>query len=310
MKITKLRLLTLAGGIALGSTLMSFASSAQRSATPVQARPLPLARAERAHPGDDRRPVIGLALGGGGMRGLAHIGVLQALEEAGIEPDLIVGTSAGALVGAIYASGKDAQEIARLAQQVEIGSFVDFTLSTQGLMRGDRIADWVDTTVGAQPIDAFPIRFAAVATDLQQGRPMLLDRGDAGEAVRASAAVPGVTLPVPYAQGHLVDGGVASLVPVRAAKALGADVVIAVDIYCRSSEAAGLSAPSVLRQTMHRQSCLIAEPELAEADIRIAPEVIAPGISDRPAQQRAIDAGYEAARKALAEGRQRDIALR
>lgn len=300
MKTIKLIVLTLAVAAAAGL------GAASCSSVPAQANILLEGRqidgVPRNHPGDaaKQRPVVALVLGGGGLRGLAHIGVLQALEEAGIRPDLVVGTSAGSLVGAAYASGKSPRQIEELAHEVNIASFVDFTVSAGGIMRGDNIAKWVDTITGQVPIEAFPIKFVAVATDLQRGVPVLLEHGAPGNAVRASVAVPGVQVPVPYRDGHLVDGAISSLVPVRAARALGADFVIAVDIYCHNKQSTALKATAVLRHTMHTQVCLLAAPELAEADIRILPAVAVPGLFDKEKQQQTIKVGYEAARKALA----------
>jgi NTE family protein len=256
------------------------------------------------------RPIVALVLGGGGLRGYAHIGVLRALEEAGIKPDLIVGTSAGALVGAAYASGMTADEIQSAAMTVKVSSLVDWTWSTSGLMRGRNLASWIGGLTMERPIETFPIRFAAVATDLETGQAVLLDRGLAGRAIQASAAVPGTTVPIAYAGGHLVDGGIASLVPVRAARAMGADVVIAVDIYCRGPRTRGLGALTVLGRVAQMQNCMAAAPEMAEADILIAPPVGVPGMSARNEQGRAILAGYEAARATLGgllpEGHERE----
>ena len=256
-----------------------------------QSQPLPAAGAGR--------PKLALVLGGGGLRGFAHLGVLRALEEAGIQPDIVVGTSAGAVVGSAYASGLSADQIESIARQVKLSSLIDFTLSTSGLMRGDAIAGWIDTVTAGMPIEAFPRRFAAVATDLRSGQAVLLDRGSAGAAVQASAAVPGVNVPVAYRDGHLVDGGIASLVPVRFARAMGADVVIAVDIYCTGPGSEGLAAPSVLLRAMRVQSCLVAAAEMAEADVLIAPTVSVSGMSAKGEQARAIIAGYEATLAAL-----------
>jgi NTE family protein len=300
VKTIKATLLTLAIATVLGAAVASCSSSPPREIAPIEGRQIDSAQSKQPSGTTRQRLVVGLALGGGGLRGLAHIGVLQALEEAGIRPSIVVGTSAGALVGAAYASGKTPREIQALAREVKIPSFVDFTFSSRGLMRGDHIAAWVDTITGEVPIEAFPIKFAAVATDLQRGVPVLLERGAPGNAVRASASVPGVQVPVAYRDGYLIDGGIASLVPVRAARALGADIVIAVDIYCPANQTAGLSAAAVLRHTMYTQSCLVAAPELAEADIRILPVVAVPGISNKDQQQQTIKVGYEAARKALA----------
>ncbi len=167
-------------------------------------------------------------------------------------------------------------------------------------MRGERIADWVESATGGRTIEEFPIRFGAVATDLRSGEAVLLDSGRPGDAVRASAAVPGTTVPVPYRDGHLIDGGVSSLVPVRFARALGADLIIAVDIYCKGPAPEGLDAPSVMRRAMQAQTCLLATQELAEADIVIRVEVPAPRLSASDDWPLAMEAGYQEAKAALA----------
>ncbi|MDM0117054.1 patatin-like phospholipase family protein [Variovorax sp. J22R133] len=246
-----------------------------------------------------RRPTVALVLGGGGLRGFAHLGVLRALEEAGIRPDIVVGTSAGAVVGAAYASGLTASQIESIAREVKLSSLIDLSFSSGGIMRGNHLAHWIDTVTAGVPIEAFPIRFGAVATDLRSEQPVLLDQGSAGRAIQASAAVPGVQVPVPYGEGHLIDGGITSLVPVRFARAMGADFVIAVDIYCKGSRSRGLGAPAVIRRVMQAQSCLVAAPEMAQADVLISPAVSVSGMSARGEQDGAIEAGYEAARAAL-----------
>ena len=229
------------------------------------------------------------------------MGVLRALEEAGITPDIVVGTSAGAVVGAAYASGMTAAQIESVARNVKLSSLVDLTLNSGGIMRGNNLAKWIDTVTAGVPIEKFPIRFAAVATDLQSEKAVVLDRGSAGNAIQASAAVPGINVPVPYKNGHLIDGGITSLVPVRFARAMGADFVIAVDIYCEGRRADGLGALTVMHRVMHTQSCLVAASEMAEADVLIAPPINVSRTSAKDEQERAIAAGYEAARAALRE---------
>ncbi len=243
---------------------------------------------------DSHRPKLAVVLGGGGLRGFAHIGVLRALDEAGLRPDIVVGSSAGAVVGAAFASGMTPAQIEYAAREVKLTSLIDWTISSSGLMRGDHIADWSSTLTAKVPIEKFPIRFAAVATDLASGQPVLLDRGSAGRAVQASVAVPGVNVPVPYAAGHLVDGGVSSLVPVRFARALGADIVIAVDIYCNTPRSQGTAMPTVFASVMRDQSCKIAAPEMAEADILISPSIGVSGIAAKQEQFDAILKGYTA----------------
>lgn len=247
-----------------------------------------------------QRPTVALVLGGGGLRGFAHIGVLRALEEAGIRPDIVVGTSAGALVGAVYASGASAAQIEHAARELDVTDLIDWTLDSRGLMRGEHIAEWVETATRGQAIESFPIRFGAVATDLSSGEAVLLDAGRPGDAVRASAAVPGTTVPVPYSGGHLVDGGVSSLVPVRFARALGADRIIAVDIYCKGSGPNGLGAATVMRRAMQAQTCLLATQELAEADVVIRVQLPTPRLSDSTNWPVTMEAGYQEAKAELA----------
>ncbi len=247
----------------------------------------------------EKHTKIALVLGGGGLRGFAHTGVLQALEEAGIEPDIVVGTSAGAVIGAAYASGMSAAQIDQAGQLQRLSSLVDWTWSRSGFVRGDELARWVNQITRGKPIEAFPRHFAAVATDLDRERAVLLDRGDPGTAVQASAAIPGIVVPVNHGGGALVDGGIASLVPVRFARAMGADFVIAVDIYCAGPRAQGLGAATVVYRVMHAQSCMVAAQEAAEADVLIAPPVVVSKMSAIDEQRQATRAGYDAARAAL-----------
>lgn len=283
-------------------TLIAVGCATPRTQAPLDLAPRSLMEIERSSQlrrTDAARPIVALALGGGGLRGFAHIGVLRALEEAAIKPDFVVGTSAGSLVGAAYASGMTASEIEAAALNVKVLSLIDWNLNSSGLMRGDNLSSWIETLTRGARIETFPIRYAAVATDLESGQAVVIDRGSAGTAIRASAAVPGMQAPVAYAGGHLVDGGIASLVPVRAARALGADIVIAVDIYCHGPRAEGLGALKVVGRAMQTQNCLVAAPEMAEADVLIAPRVGVPGMTAKDEQRRAIQAGYEAARAAL-----------
>ncbi|SFD58416.1 patatin-like phospholipase family protein [Paracidovorax konjaci] len=241
------------------------------------------------------RPTVALVLGGGGLRGFAHIGVLQALEEAGIRPDLVVGTSIGAIVGAAYASGRSPAQIWQQADSLRVRSLADIALSGPGFVKGEALARWADGLVGGQAIEQFPVRFVAVATDVDRGRPYVITQGDAGQALRASAAIPGVFLPVQADGLTLVDGGVAGLVPVRAARALGADVVIAVDIYCHGPRYPSNSSVSMWLRVSQVQSCLLSGPEAASADVLIAPAIAPAGVNDAPGRETARRLGYEAA---------------
>ncbi|MDE2132496.1 MAG: patatin-like phospholipase family protein, partial [Betaproteobacteria bacterium] len=178
-----------------------------------------------------RKPCIGLALGGGSARGWAHVGVIRALEEAGIRPDLVCGTSVGAMVGAAYAAG----ELDRFEQWLldmslrDVFSFMDVSLNG-GMLKGDRLMEFFRTTFVDHPIEGLKMPFAAVATSLQTGAEVWLREGSTVDAVRASIALPLLFTPVQRDGVFLVDGGLVNPVPVSLARAMGADFVIAVDL--------------------------------------------------------------------------------
>ncbi len=240
------------------------------------------------------RPRISLVLGGGGLRGYAHIGVLQALEDAGIKPDMVVGTSIGSIIGAAYAAGNTPEKIWQMATTLQVLSLADISIHGPAFVRGDALADWADKLVGGRTIEHFPVRFAAVATEINLSLPYVITSGDAGQGLRASAAIPDVFLPVDSHGLTLVDGGVSALVPVRAARALGADVVIAVDIYCHGQQYPVNTAFSVLLRVTQAQTCLLARPEVDSADVLITPAVKPVGIYDAEGRETARQLGYQA----------------
>ena len=179
------------------------------------------------------RPKLGLALGSGAARGWAHIGVLNALEKMGLHPDIVTGTSIGALVGAAFVTGK----LGALQTRMEVfgrrdtAMMLDLRLMTGGLIEGKRTDEFLDGLGIAGEIESFACRYGAVATELASGREVWLQSGAVGRAVRASIGVPGVFSPTKFGEyGWLVDGGLVNPVPVSLARALGADVVIAVDL--------------------------------------------------------------------------------
>jgi NTE family protein len=175
---------------------------------------------------------VGLALGSGSARGLAHIGVLRALEEAGITVHVVAGTSIGALIGAVHAAGRLDSLAAtfRTLDWRRIASFIDVVLPKSGLIDGVRIAAMVREHVPSATIEALALPYAAVATDLTTGEEVVIRQGDVIEAVRASISVPGIFTPVRWNGRILVDGGLVNPVPVTVARALGADFVVAVDL--------------------------------------------------------------------------------
>lgn len=255
-------------------------------------------------PPPPRPPRIGLALGGGAARGFAHIGVIQVLEEAGIRPDLVVGTSAGSLVAALYAAGRGGADLAVLADAMDESAFADWSFPGRGLLRGEALARFVRDHTGGR-IEQMRLPLGIVATDLDSGAPILFQRGDAGIAVRASSAVPAVFQPVKIGTREYVDGGLVSPVPVRFARQMGAELVIAVDISMAPEGNATGDAVSMLLQTFTIMSRSINGFELREADVVLRPRLSGVSGADFGARRRSIQAGREAATAALAALRER-----
>lgn len=244
---------------------------------------------------------IGLALGGGAARGFAHVGVIAVLEEAGLRPQLVVGTSAGSLVAALYASGKTSAQLQQAALNMEEVAITDWMLPIfgRGMFRGDALARYVNDLVANRTMENMAIPLGIVATDLNSGQAMLFQRGDTGTAVRASSAVPAVFLPVKINGREYVDGGLVSPVPVRFARQMGADVVIAVDISSPPEANPAGDTLQILLQTFAIMGKSINQYELKDADVVVRPSLVGLKSADFSARQRAIDAGRAAMLAAL-----------
>lgn len=290
-------------GLLMGAALTGCQSvpPASRPAEPV---PLPA-----VPPAPPKPPRIGLALGGGAARGFAHIGVIQVLEEAGIKPDLVVGTSAGSLVAALYASGRSGLELGTLAQSMDEGAITDWAFPGRGLIRGEALARYVREQTGQRFIEQMKLPLGIVATDLDSGSPILFQRGDTGAAVRASSAVPAVFQPVKIGTREYVDGGLVSPVPVRFARQMGAELVLAVDITSPPDGAPTGDPFKMLMQTFSIMGKSINHFELRDADVVVRPRLQGVGSADFTARMRAIAVGREAALAALPDLRARIIAL-
>ncbi len=249
-----------------------------------------------------RAPRIGLALGGGAARGFAHVGVIQVLEEAGIRPDLVTGTSAGSLVAALYAGGRDGSQLQRIAETMDEATFADWTLPlfSRGMLRGDALARYVHQQVGGRRIEELPLPLGILATDLQSGQGVLFERGDIATAVRASSAVPGLFQPVRITGREYVDGGLVAPVPVRQARQMGAELVIAVDISQQPEANVLGDLFGILLQTFAIMGRSINALELRGADLIVVRPALS-GVSgaDFGARNRAIQAGRSAMLQAL-----------
>ncbi|XLM23405.1 patatin-like phospholipase family protein, partial [Chromobacterium piscinae] len=212
-----------------------------------------------------------LALGGGAAKGFAHIGVIKVLEGAGIAPDVITGTSAGSVVGSLYASGLNGVQLQQRAMALDQADLTDWTLSTKGVLKGEKLQNWINAQVGNRPLEKLSRPFGAVATELDSGRKVVFRVGNTGQAVRASASIPNVFLPVKIGGKRYVDGGLVSPVPVSAAREMGAQFVIAVDITARPKAGRATGFLSMLDQSLNIMNGPALALELKQADVVIHP---------------------------------------
>jgi NTE family protein len=242
---------------------------------------------------------IGLALGGGAAKGFAHIGVIKVLEGAGIVPDVITGTSAGSVVGSLYASGLNGVQLQQRAMALDQADLTDWTLSTKGVLKGEKLQNWINAQVGNKPLEKLPRPFGAVATELDSGRKVVFRVGNTGQAVRASASIPNVFLPVKIGGKRYVDGGLVSPVPVSAAREMGAQFVIAVDITARPKPGKAVGFLSMLDQSLNIMNGPALALELKQADVVIRPDVLDIGSADFDARNQAILEGEKAAQQML-----------
>jgi NTE family protein len=273
-------------------------SAPTQPAAPVAAAPAPV-------PLPPRHVKIALALGGGAARGFAHIGVIKALEAQGIVPDIVVGTSAGSVVGALYASGYNGFQLQKIALDMDETTISDWAIpffsKSSGVLKGEALQAYVNKAVHNQPIEKLKIPFGAVATDLKTGQPILFRRGNTGMAVRASSSVPGVFQPVVIGNRTYVDGGLVAPVPVRFAKEMGAEFIIAVNISSATEAQATASSMDVLMQTFTIMGQRLNQHELKDADVVITPALGAMGSADFNGRNLAVLAGEQAAAGVMAE---------
>ncbi|KIQ96209.1 patatin-like phospholipase family protein [Lysobacter sp. A03] len=245
------------------------------------------------------QPRIGVALGGGAAKGFAHIGVIKMLEANGMEPVVVSGTSAGSVVGALYASGMDSFQMQRQAFALDESKIRDVSLFSGGVIKGQKLQDYVNELVGGRTLDKMVKPFAVVSTQLETGERTVFVRGNTGQAVRASSSIPGVFEPTLIGGLHYVDGGIVSPVPVDAARELGADFVIAVDISTIASGKAPGSLLGNVNQSIAIMGRKLGAQELARADIVIRPKVDEIGPASFEQRNNAILEGEKAAMAAL-----------
>jgi len=260
-----------------------------------------------AHPSSppamtDVPPRVGIALGGGGARGFAEIGVLRVLEQERIPVTAVAGASVGALVGALYAdTGRvlDAEFHAVALHEADVFDYALSSVLSGGLIKGDALEEFLRTRLRNQTIESMALLFAAVAVDLRTGQPMIFTQGPVAPAVHASAAIPGVFVPVTIDGKAYVDGGVVDPVPVDAARKLGAEVVIAVVIPPDIPRETPTNPLVIAYRAVTIMASLIGDLRAREADIVIRPEVGEVEFDDFSQKKRLIESGEAAARAAL-----------
>jgi NTE family protein len=244
---------------------------------------------------------VALVLGGGAARGFAHIGVIKSLEAQGIVPDIVVGTSAGSVVGALYAGGMSGFEMQKLALQMEEGMVLDWTLPNRGVLKGEALQAFINQKLRNQSIQKLPKPLGVVATDLQSGEMVLFRQGNTGMAVRASSTLPGIFQPVEISGRDYVDGGLTSPVPAQAARTMGADFVIAVDISNVGRREKLTGTMDVMLQTFAIMGHAISQHELEDADVVIRPKTAAISSTDFEDRHLAILEGEKAAAAIMPE---------
>jgi NTE family protein len=265
---------------------------------------VPQAPIVQAPQGPPPKPKIALVLGGGAARGFAHVGVIRALEQEKIPIDLVVGTSVGSLIGAIYAADLSSFDLEWTAFQLEKDDLFDFgvlnAVTGMGFAKGDKLEAWVKSHIKATNIENMKLPFAAVATDLNWGYKVVLDKGSVARAIRASAAIPGIFQPVQHQGKILVDGGVVDNIPISVAKAKGADIVIAVDISANLGNTSIHNLVDVTLQATNIMFALNVEHAKKDADILITPAGIGDiGMLDFTQKKRCMQAGIEATQAAM-----------
>lgn len=249
-----------------------------------------------------RQPKIALVLGGGSAKGFAHIGVIRALEQEKIPIHMIIGTSVGSLIGGLYAANPNSFDLEWLAFKIDRGDILDFSIvySKFGPVQGARLEGFIEHNVKVKKVEDTKIPFTPVATDLNTGETILLERGSLAKAIRASSSIPGIFVPVTFDNRTLVDGGVTNNIPCDIAKAKGADIVIAVNLQKDvKNQAAAESLVDIIAQSISVMMRESSRSKLACADVVIEPDTRGISMFDFTQKKRLMEDGIRAAREAM-----------
>jgi len=242
---------------------------------------------------------IAIVLGAGASKGFAHIGVLKVLESNKIPLHMIIGTSAGSFVGSLYAYGFNAFELQKLSFAIERDDIIDLTIPDNGFIKGERLEGYINRIMENKPMEKLRIPFYAVATDIRSGREVVFGSGNTGTAVRASCSIPGIFRPANISGRMYVDGGVVSPVAVEAARRLGADIVIAVDISSDVEASSPTGTIETILQAINIMYSKLAAIQLSKADVVIKPKVGYIGSADFSKRHEATLEGEKAAIEVL-----------
>lgn len=244
---------------------------------------------------------IAVVLGAGASKGFAHIGVLKVLEANKIPIHMLVGTSAGSFVGSLYAYGYNAFQLQEISFSIERSDIIDFGIPDKGFIKGEKLEEFVTEKTNNVPLENLKIPFHAVATDIQNGKETIFSSGSTGTAVRASCSIPGVFRPVKIGDRMFADGGIVSPVAVDAARRLGADIVIAVDISSDIDSTLPEGTLDMILKSISIMHSQISGTQLSHADVVIKPKVGYIGSSDFTKRHEAVLEGEKAATTALPE---------
>ncbi|MFW5982157.1 MAG: patatin-like phospholipase family protein [Halanaerobiaceae bacterium] len=243
---------------------------------------------------------IGLALGSGAARGMAHIPILEVLEDEGIRIDMIAGTSIGSLIGGVYAAGVPVKYIKELAKELNWDHITDVTFPRKGLIKGEKLLSFLELVTQGKKIEDLKIPFCAIACDIEKGEHVVLDKGSLARAIRASTSIPGIYVPFRHQNRILVDGAVLDPIPISTLKEMGADIVIAVDVSIKNLHYEAENIFHILFNTFDIIQNQLEKYKTFEADVVIKPDLINCNSFDLDSHEECFFAGREAIYQALA----------
>lgn len=244
---------------------------------------------------------LGIAFGGGGLRGYMHLGAIKALTEHNITADFVTGTSVGSVAATLYASGMEYEKLEDIVTSLNGPCLLDVVISSQGFINGKALANWINDAISQEQLSEMAIPIGITATNMTSYESVLIRDGNPGESVQTSSTIPGIFHPVHHHDHVLADGGVLSVVPIDFVKSMGADIVIGIDIYCGNQPEVQTGAFAMQLATFRYLSCSLSEEEIKRADILIQPDFEPEMTFSEDARHLSIKAGYDAMMEKIPE---------